>query len=131
AERYDISARVAGRATGPELDLMLRELLKDRFMLTFHHEMKNLSVYALTARNKSNKLHPHALNGIPSVTPTTTGLAFRNMPMGDFAPGYLSSSAAVDRPVVDKTGLEGVFDFDLPLSPDLMRRAVRAGDDPL
>lgn len=57
-ERYDISARAAARTTGAELMLMLRELLKDRFRLTFHHEMKNLSVYALTVHSKSDKLHP-------------------------------------------------------------------------
>src|SRR5262249_41076375 len=67
-ERYDISARAPGRTTFPELMLMLQELLRDRFMLTFHHEMKNMSVYALTVRNSSSNLHPHALNAIPSVT---------------------------------------------------------------
>ena len=43
-------------------------------------------------------------------------LPARNATMGDFA--SLLQRAILDRPVVDKTGLSGRYDFDLEWAPD-------------
>jgi uncharacterized protein (TIGR03435 family) len=43
-------------------------------------------------------------------------LPARNATMGDFT--SLLQRALLDRPVIDKTGLSGRFDFDLDWAPD-------------
>jgi uncharacterized protein (TIGR03435 family) len=50
------------------------------------------------------------------VYPQSIKLPARNVTMGDFA--SMLQRAVVDRPVVDKTGLRGKYDFDLEWAPD-------------
>src|SRR5262245_30486329 len=47
SERFDIEARAAGPADDPELKLMLRALLAERFRLAIHRETKALAGYAM------------------------------------------------------------------------------------
>jgi uncharacterized protein (TIGR03435 family) len=97
---------------------MVRKLLADRFKLTFHHDKKELSVFALTVGRAG-----------PKLTASTSdldapGLGFRglgdmnafNANMPDFA--GLLQSVVLDRPVVDQTGLPGRFNFQLKWTPD-------------
>src|SRR5438128_156671 len=61
-ERYDILAATPGE-TRPSLDeqmAMLRQLLGERFKLTFHTEAKELPVYVLTALTGGSKLKESA-----------------------------------------------------------------------
>jgi uncharacterized protein (TIGR03435 family) len=97
-EHYEVDARAAGEATPPtdQLQSMLQTLLADRFHLRLHREMKDLSVYALTIAKGGSKL--------------------QELP-GDPRPGGMIQSLVnllsnvVDRPIVDKTGLTGSYDF--------------------
>jgi uncharacterized protein (TIGR03435 family) len=50
------------------------------------------------------------------VYPQSIKLPARNVTMGDFA--SMLQRAVLDRPVVDKTGLTGKYDFDLEWAPD-------------
>jgi uncharacterized protein (TIGR03435 family) len=50
------------------------------------------------------------------VYPQRIVLPARNATMGDFS--SLLQRAILDRPVVDKTGLSGRYDFDLEWAPD-------------
>jgi uncharacterized protein (TIGR03435 family) len=120
-EKYDVTAKPEGEGqpNDKQWKTMVQKLLADRFQLTFHREKKELSVYAIVLGKSGPKLTKSA--GNPSGLP---GLFFRglgNLPvtnatMADFA--GVMQSAVLDKPVVDQTGLEGRFDFQLRWTPD-------------
>ncbi len=120
SERYEVSATFAGETTKDERARMMQAALASRFALVVHRESKDVAGYALVVAKSGSKLHP--------VTPAQS-----SMMMGRSAtPGQrtlTATSAGMDslatllatllgRPVEDKTGLTGVFDFALEWSPD-------------
>jgi uncharacterized protein (TIGR03435 family) len=128
SDRYDILAKTPG-GVRPNLDeqmSMLRKLLAERFSLTFHREQKELSIYALAVgknglRLKESMWLPDASpEGPPPlifvVSPQLVRLPGRSATMAELA--SVLQRAALDRPVVDKTGLSGRYDFDLEWTPD-------------
>jgi uncharacterized protein (TIGR03435 family) len=91
---------------------MLQKFLADRFKLAFHREKKELPVYVLSVGKTGPKLTKGDPNGIPSLSFGVLGtLHATNATMADFT--QMMQAIALDRPVVDQTGLEGRFDFDL------------------
>jgi uncharacterized protein (TIGR03435 family) len=122
--RYDIRAVTPGE-TKPSVDdqtAMLRALLADRFKLRFHTEPKESSVYVLTVAKGGSKLKETAT---PNAQPMTTStvwpgdrifLPARNATVKQFASTL--QRAILDRPVLDKTGLPGQYDFDLEWTYD-------------
>jgi uncharacterized protein (TIGR03435 family) len=113
AERYDISAKAANKADDAELRKMLRALLADRFQLVVREERKQLPVYALIVSKARAGLKPSSDSGPASMRPGDGALEFRNTSMAELAERLASRPLSVDRPVVDKTGLTGGFDFSL------------------
>ncbi|MBS1857639.1 MAG: TIGR03435 family protein [Acidobacteria bacterium] len=115
---YDISAKAEGNAprTRAEFRRMLGALLADRFHLRFHWEDREIPVYALVAGKKGPKFKPSAPDAEYHVRVGVTG---RNQfieatkatmeQLADSIPDVLGS----DRPIVDRTGLTGVYDFRL------------------
>ena len=101
---------------------MLRSLLADRFKLTFHRQQKSMPLYELEVDKDGPRMKPSAEapddlpKVISTVYPDHITLPARNVNMGDFA--SLLQRAVLDRPVVDKTGLTGRYDFDLTWAPD-------------
>jgi len=124
SDRYDILARTPGevRPTHDEQMRMLRNLLADRFKLTFHREQREFSIYELTVDKGGPKLKPSTAPAddppalISTVYPQKIVMPARNATMGDFV--SILQRAVLDRPVVDKTGLKGKYDFDLTWAPD-------------
>jgi len=124
SDHFDIAAVTPGdvRPTHSEQMAMLRNLLADRFKLAFHRESKEFSIYELTVAKGGPKLKPSASapddppQTISTVYPHRLLMPARNAAMGDFV--SVLQRAILDRPVVDKTGLEGRFDFDLEWAPD-------------
>jgi uncharacterized protein (TIGR03435 family) len=130
SDHYDIEALTPGEAR-PNRDqqmAMLRSLLADRFKLNFHREPREFSIYALEVAKDGPRYgvssglkqstapaeDPAAL--ISTVYPDHIQLPARNATMSAFA--ELLQRAVLDRPVVDKTGLAGRYDFDLVWAPD-------------
>jgi uncharacterized protein (TIGR03435 family) len=111
--RYDIVARSAGPASEDQLRLMLRSLLADRFKLALRIETKETLAYVLTIDKNGHKLRP-AKGGPRSVQPDPFGLALQNATMFDLEQ-FLLTVPGMDRPVFNRTGLEGAFDFTLTL----------------
>lgn len=124
SDHYDIVAVTPGevRPTHDEQMSMLRSLLADRFKLTFHREQKEFSIYELTVAKGGSKLKPSATPPddppqiISTVYPDHMVLPARNVSMSDLT--SLMQRAMLDRPVVDKTGITGRYDFDLEWAPD-------------
>jgi uncharacterized protein (TIGR03435 family) len=128
SDRYDIDGRTPG-AVRPSLDeqmSMLLKLLADRFQLQLHREEREMRVYALTVakggpRLKESTLFPDASpQGPPPlifvVAPQAVRLPGRYATMAELA--SVLQRAALDHPVLDRTGLSGRYDFDLEFTPD-------------
>jgi uncharacterized protein (TIGR03435 family) len=126
SDHFDITAITPGEVqpNHDEQMSMLRNLLGDRFRLTFHREPRQFSLYELQIANpkSASKLKPStALAGDPpalisTVYPQRIVMPARNVTMADFV--SVLQRAVLDRPVVDKTGLTGRYDFDLEWAPD-------------
>jgi uncharacterized protein (TIGR03435 family) len=124
SDHYDIVAVTLGelRPTHDEQMSMLRNLLSERFKLAFHREEKVFSIYELEVAKSGPKLKastappedPPAL--ISTVYPQRIMMPARNATMSDLA--RIMQRAILDRPVLDKTGLSGRYDFDLEWAPD-------------
>jgi uncharacterized protein (TIGR03435 family) len=128
SDRYDIVAKAPGEVR-PNLNeqmAMLRKLLEDRFQLTFHREAKELKVYALTIAKGGQKLKESTASpdaspeGPPPpvfvMFPQLVRLPARNATMAELA--SVMQRAALDYPVLDRTGLSARYDFDLEFAPD-------------
>lgn len=119
-EKFDIAgpSDVPGRPNIAQIGSMVKGLLADRFHLTFHREQRDLPVYALVMADKGSKLTRSAgADGLPSLVFRALGvLPGANATMSDFA--GVMQRAVLDRPVVDRTGLTGRFDFMLTWTPD-------------
>jgi uncharacterized protein (TIGR03435 family) len=121
SERYDVNAKPEGEGQPADAQwkAMVQKLLADRFQLKFHHEKKELQVYAIAVAKTGPKLTTSEgdPDGLPALFFRRLGaLTVRNANMGDFA--QLLQGAVLDRPVVDQTGLSGRFDFILNWTPD-------------
>lgn len=142
ADRWDILAKTPGEVR-PNLDeqmAMLRALLRDRFRLAFHRETKELPIYTLTVAKGGAKLTKSAVSpdatpqGPPLLAfvmaPNVIRLPARYVSMAELA--SVLQRSPLDRPVVDKTDLQGRYDFDLAFSPDerLWGGAVRRPENP-
>jgi uncharacterized protein (TIGR03435 family) len=97
---------------------MMQKLLADRFSLSFHRENKELSAYTLNVGRSGPNLTLNESGGnLPGFGGRGPGsIGVRNATMAQFA-GFLQARI-VDRPVVDKTGLTGKYDFTLTWRPD-------------
>jgi uncharacterized protein (TIGR03435 family) len=129
-ERYDITAKPEkeGRFTPAEGKLMLQSLLADRFQLKFHRETRELLLYILTVAKSGSKMRPRTEGdgGAPrSMLFQGPRLPGRNLSVTDLAAGL--QKMALDRPVIDKTGLTGKFDFDLTWRPELQQVGGQGG----
>jgi bla regulator protein blaR1 len=117
SQRYDIVAKAADKATFDQMLRMLRTLLAERFQLKFHRETKTMPVYSLVAAKGGPKLLPQKDGDSKSfrfhVTPSE--LTGHKVPMNVFVDCL---SGQLDRPLVDRTGLKGNYDFSLRYTPD-------------
>ncbi len=134
---FDINAKVDAdtaarwsKMTQPEVDeerrSMTRSLLADRFHLKFHHETREMSALVLRAAKSGSKLQPphpeqdlHA--GIPPIRINFLGrghMEGHSALMSNLVRSLASEPEIAGRPVVDKTGITGGYDFTLRWSPD-------------
>jgi uncharacterized protein (TIGR03435 family) len=133
-ERYDIQARAGHPVRRDEMLHMLQNLLEERFKLLVHRETKDLEAYVLVVDHGGEKrspvLHlsdlPHINDATPlnpyharGTEPSSGYLAFKDETMADFAWRLSSLVALGGRVVVDKTGLNDHYDFELKFRPDL------------
>lgn len=114
SDKYDIMAKSAGKANRGQLLLMLQTLLADRFKMTAHRETKERSVYALVMGRNGSKLKAAGDSDEAGSKYVDGGIAFRSTSMAGFA-DYLAGLDPIDRAVIDRTGLNGKFDFTLRL----------------
>jgi uncharacterized protein (TIGR03435 family) len=116
-EAFDIEARAPGDAvpTHDQVRAMLQALLADRFQLKIHREPKEMRVYNLVAGSGGPKIKPNTVSDPPKMeSERLSGLQLRirytNFSIAEFIANIMSF---FDRPLLDKTGLTGGFDFTL------------------
>jgi uncharacterized protein (TIGR03435 family) len=114
SERFDIVAKSESGKPQPE---MLKAVLEERFKLEVHRETKELTEYALVlAKNgpKLKKVEP----GEGDTTSRRGHLTATRTSMSGLARFLAGPNVRLGRPVANKTGLDGVFDFNLDWTPE-------------
>jgi uncharacterized protein (TIGR03435 family) len=144
--RYDITATVPAGTTKEQFQAMLRDLLAKRFGMVMRRESREMSIYAMLPGRNGTKLRaiesdakpleaggqlgevkPNVgRDGFPEVKLAASGIVIETqngrarvtanaVPMAKFAE-FLSGR--LDRPVLDRTGLAGIFSFNVYFRPD-------------
>lgn len=132
-ERYDVVGKFPADTPPAVIELMLRELLRDRFKLATHLETRQVPIYALLMarqdRTPGPKLRPGLQECIPPWPARTTappecgrgaGSGFVQVGAGDMAAfaRLLTEMQVAGRPVKDRTGMAGLFKIDMEFAPD-------------
>lgn len=145
AVRVDVTAKTSSDApTGAQIDNdalapLLRNLLTDRFKMTYHQEERQVTAYSLVAaKPKLKKADPESRifcrrgQAAPGAPPGSQMMTCQNATMAFFADQLLQSYPGLNWPVVDATGIEGGWDFALTFSAlpaTLLNRPRPAGGD--
>lgn len=147
-EQFDIQARAEGNPGKDEMRLMMRSLLADRFQMATHNDTREVPVLAFVLAKPEKlgpqlrqhmddgscptNTHPQAqvpmtsdgfpalCNGIFGLPPSVPGrlrMGARNVTL-EFVADSISGIANTGRPMVDRTGLNGRFDFLLEWAPE-------------
>jgi len=116
SEQYDVAAKPeTGILTPERLRPMLVSLLAERFGLVTHRETKTVSGYALVTAKGGSKLRAS------DASRAARSAIFRGRIIGQGADMVLLASMLgrpLDVPVVDKTGLKGIYEIDLKFAPE-------------
>jgi uncharacterized protein (TIGR03435 family) len=129
SNEFDIDARSAAAGTSEQQALMMQSLLAERFKLKEHSEMREMRVYELVVGKSGCKIHPISDGETPAAG---SGFHFHgdlrqfadllalqlSIPAAD-NPAEPARASTSPIPVLDKTGLPGVFDFSVDVSPEL------------
>ena len=131
-ERYDIAAKAASPASVDEMKTMLQALLAERFHLKIRRETKALPMYSLIVGKSGSKLHASGTEGTAVMRPGDGVLIFQKISMPEFADRLSARPFSIDRPVVDRTGINGIYDFDLRLADNAaeLKRSLERNDGP-
>ncbi|WP_198137605.1 TIGR03435 family protein [Terriglobus sp. TAA 43] len=119
-EKYDINAvpDMDGQPRLTQWKMMVQSLLAERFQFVSHHDKKELSVYVLSiAKGGPKNLIESARAGddFSALTREVPGgftLPMRNGLISEFT-NFVLQSYVLDRPVIDRTNIEGRYDFTL------------------
>jgi uncharacterized protein (TIGR03435 family) len=142
AHERDLPPALATRST--QLPTLLQQLLTDRFKLVAHHDMRTLPVYALEVARKDAAVSSRfsrstrdcgSINAARGTDREDRSLTESGAPLCAVINSFSSTvrvaadsvtmsdvvfvlGAYADRPVVDHTGLTGLFNFVLEFIPD-------------
>ena len=140
SDRYTIEAKAEGTTTTTTMmGAMLRALLEDRFQLKIRQDVKEVPAYALTVAKSGFKLQPVKEGGCtppdpigPNRMPGSGEKPLCGCHLGRNGPNFTFDSTGEDlgrvsrtlgalilhRPVIDKTGITGLFTFHVEFGAD-------------
>lgn len=134
AQLYQVIGKVTSD-TPPSSDMfrrMLQTLLAERFQLQVHHTQKDLPIYNLVVDKGGPKLtHSAAEAKFKSVT-SPAGKNAANMEVSAMTMAKLAQTLSLyaGRPVFDKSGLDGGYDFTLKFAFENLADPDAAADAP-
>jgi uncharacterized protein (TIGR03435 family) len=146
-QRYTIAAKLPPKATIEESRLMLQNLLSERFQMRLHRETRTFRVYHLVVSKNGPKLKPaeklppysdeqqqrKALqDDMGAMRARSATLPFRPTTSLGVGPATMAAfverlSPYLDRPIIDRTQLDGLYSFWLAWVAD----GVKLEDDGL
>jgi uncharacterized protein (TIGR03435 family) len=140
-ERYDVIARVPAGATKEQVNVMWQKLLTERFGVVLHHEFREFQVEDLVIDKGGSKLKETTWDPASPLPPgppqmgkdrglASPGQVVTIFPREGGANFHLVGKAqpisrltatlggALNRPVLDKTGLTGQYDYSIDYTVD-------------
>jgi bla regulator protein BlaR1 len=142
SDTFDIEAKAEGTPPASQMQgPMMRALLEDRFRMKAHRETREAPVYELTAAKDGPKLHatkagscittdgdqPPGQSELPHCGGHTENGHGFDLYGSTLANLCKVLSLKLDRDVIDKTGISGLFDIHLDLARDPVTPAVGTG----
>jgi uncharacterized protein (TIGR03435 family) len=127
--RVDVIAKTSTEAeAGPGIDPdviapLLRNLLANRFKMTYHEEERPVTAYLLISEkpklkkaDADSRIFCRRGQAAPGSPPGSQTLTCQNATMAFFAEQLLQGYPGLNWPVLNATGLEGGWDFSLTFS---------------
>jgi uncharacterized protein (TIGR03435 family) len=113
-DRFDVIAKVSDNASSDSVEPMLQSLLADRFELDAHRDTRPLPAWVLSKGATAPKLKPAAKSGEAGCRGVyeLDRLSCRNVTLDTFV-AWLREGPHTALPVMNSTGIEGSWDFDL------------------
>ena len=117
SQQYDIAAKTEGGVslTYEQMKPLLQRLLADRFKLTYHHETKEISGYAIVAAKSGPKLQAAKEGASKGANIRPNGIQAPSATMGALAKML---AALLRQPVADRTGIAGDYEIKLSFAPN-------------
>jgi len=114
-QEYDVIGKVDRPVSEDEIRAMLRTLLESRFQLRAHRETRDLPVYELVVARTTTTLRRRDATGQRKLSEGSRPYSdhFTNYSMADLALHLGPPLTA--RPVIDRTGLEGTYEFEIDI----------------
>jgi uncharacterized protein (TIGR03435 family) len=125
SDRFDIAAKTDHDATENEMKQMVRTLLAERFGLRAHRESKEMPAYVLSLGKNAPKLFPptegetHEMR-FSMIPGPNEKMAAVHIDATRYTLAQLADVFArrMDRVIVNQTGMDGEYDFQIDLRPD-------------
>lgn len=117
---YDVTAKAEGDGplTNEQARRMMQALLAERFQLKLHRETRDAPMYALVVGKNGAKFKPSAPDAAANgFVRGANGVLHMEAIKGTMEKLATQLSASAGRPVIDKTGLTGLYTFTLDWSP--------------
>jgi len=127
AQKFDITATFPPEASRDRVREMLRTLLAERFHLKVHYQNRKLTAYALVLGKRGPRLPSASTGGEPAFVFGEDHVTVRATSLSEFADRLSGPVFKLGRPVVDMTGMKGVYDFTLSWTPDGAPSEGRSG----
>lgn len=126
AKASDLDKATVDALTGEQRHHMLRALLEDRFALKWHYETRILPAYDLVIGKNGPRLKPAPSTEHSGTWTNNTDLKATGVSVASLA---MILSDELHRPVVDKTGLTGTYDYSLKWSREAEPDTEDTGKD--
>jgi uncharacterized protein (TIGR03435 family) len=120
ADRFEINAKAPRAVSSEEMQLMLQSLLEERFKLVTRKDQREMQFFALALARRDGRLGPDIEQcqdagaakppKMPAAPPAGRVELFVCAPIESITS---LATAALGRPVVDTTGLRGLWTFKL------------------
>ena len=133
--RFNVEAKAPSAVDERVMMLMLRSLLADRFAVVLHHEVKETPAHVLLLARNGPKPQPASL---PDPRPIRIGLSgslaspesprfqLRGIASMEQLAAFIAT--VMRSPVVDATGLTGLFDINIEFASETFGKKLKGGE---